>query len=56
MEESARMERDDREFGIRDVSLVLGHLGDSSLVKGTINFLSNIVTGGGYFAVLGRGL
>lgn len=54
MVESARMERDGRGFGIRDISLVRGHLEDSSLVKGTI--LSNIVTGGGCFAVVGRGL
>lgn len=46
----------DGEFGIRDIYLVLGHLEDSSLVKGTINCLSNIVTGGGYFAVVGGGL
>ena len=47
------MERDNREFGIRDV---LGHLEDSLLVKGIISFLSNVVTGGGYLAVVGRGL
>lgn len=40
------MERNNREFGIRDVSLVLGQLEDSSLAKGTINVLSNIGTGG----------
>lgn len=36
MKERARIEEDTREFGIGDVSLVLGDVEESLLVKGTI--------------------